>query len=139
MEVPDVSAQDLYVRALEVLSDIKGSNGKSSSQIDVQDKDAALVVYKGKIYEGFEYSSKFAGVVWDAYADFTLRIKCKDGKAQVTLTVPTMTFSFSGNPSIQTISLKELVPYTYKGNYTSIEPFCNLFIMRQFLASVNIR
>ena len=118
VEVPGTSAQDLYVRALEVLSDIKGSNGKSSSQIDVQDKDAALVVYKGKIYEGFEYYSKFAGVGWDAYADFTLRIKCKDEKAQITLTVSTMTFDFNGTPSTQTIPLTVLVPYTYKGNYS---------------------
>ena len=118
VEVPGTTAQDLYVRSLEVLSDLKGSNGKSSSQIDVQDKDAALVIYKGKIYEGFEYYSKFAGVGWDAYADFTLRIKCKDEKAQVTMTVSTMTFDFNGKPSTQTIPLTELVPYTYKGNYT---------------------
>ena len=118
VEVPGATAQDLYVRALEVLSDMKGSNGKSSSQIDVQDKDAALVIYKGKIYEGFEYYSKFAGAGWDAYADFTLRIKCKDQKAQVTMTVSTMTFDFNVKPSTQTIPLTELVPYTYKGNYT---------------------
>lgn len=118
VEVPGTTAQDLYVRALEVLSDIKGSNAKSSSQIDVQDKDAALVLYKGKIYEGFEYYSKFAGAGWDAYADFTLRIKCKDEKAQITMTVSTMTFDFNAKPSTQTIPLSELVPYTYKGNYT---------------------
>lgn len=118
VEVPGTTAQDLYVRSLEVLSDIKGSNGKSSSQIDVQDKDAALVIYKGKIYEGFEYYSKFAGAGWDAYADFTLRIKCKDEKAQVTMTVSKMTFDFNAKPSTQTIPLTVLVPYTYKGNYT---------------------
>ena len=118
LEVPGTTAQDLYVRALEVLSDIKGSNGKSSSQIDVQDKDAALVIYKGKIYEGFEYYSKFAGSGWDAYADFTLRIKCKDEKAQVTMTVSTMTFDFNLKSSTQTIPLSVLVPYAYKGDYT---------------------
>ena len=120
VEVPGATAQDLYVRALEALSDMKGSNGKSSSQIDVQDKDAALVIYKGKIYEGFEYYSKFAGVGWDAYADFTIRIKCKDDKAQITMTVSTMTFDWSAKqyPSIQTVPIRELIPYTYKGNYT---------------------
>lgn len=118
VDVPNVSAQELYVRALEVLSDLKGSNGKSSSQIDVQDKDAALVIYKGKIYEGFEYYSKFAGSGWDAYADFTLRIKCKDEKAQITMTVSTMSFDFNLKPSTQTIPLTVLVPYNYKGNYT---------------------
>ena len=115
VEVPGATAQDLYVRALEALSDMKGSNGKSSSQIDVQDKDAALVIYKGKIYEGFEYYSKFAGVGWDAYADFTIRIKCKDDKAQITMTVSTMTFDWSAKqyPSIQTVPIRELIPYTY--------------------------
>ncbi len=120
VEVPGTTAQDLYVRSLEVLSDIKGSNGKSSSQIDVQDRDAALVVYKGKIWEGFEYYSKFAGVGWDAYADFTLRIKCKDEKAQITINVATMTFDWSAKqyPSTPTIPLSVLVPYTYDGKYT---------------------
>ena len=118
VEVPGTSAKDLYIRALEVLSDMKGSNSKSNSQIDVQDKDAALVIYKGKIYEGFEYFSKFVGTGWDAYADFTLRIKCKDEKAQITMTVSTMTFDFNNSPSTQTIPLTELIPYKYKGDYT---------------------
>ena len=120
VEVPGANAQDLYVRALEALSDMKGSNGKSSSQIDVQDKGSALVIYKGKIWEGFEYYSKFAGVGWDAYADFTLRIKCKDEKVQVTLTVSTMTFDWSAKqyPSTQTVPIREIIPYTYNGKYT---------------------
>lgn len=122
VEIPGSTAHELYVRALEALSDIKGSNGKSKSQIDVQDKEAALVIYKGKIYEGFEYSAKFFGAGWDAYADFTLRIKCKDEKAQLTLIVSTMTFDFNNNPLTQTIPLAELVPYTYKGKYLIKKP-----------------
>ena len=39
-------------------------------------------------------------------------------KAQITMTVSTMTFDFNAKPSTQTIPLSELVPYTYKGNYT---------------------
>lgn len=117
VQVPGVSAADLYVRALEVLSDIKGSNAKSSAQIDVQDKDAGLVIYKGKVYEGFECYSKLLGYGWDAYADYTLRIKCKDEKAQLTMNVETMTFDYNASPSTHTVLLQDLVPYNYKGRY----------------------
>ena len=117
VEVPGTSAQDLYVKALEALSDIKGSNGKSSSQIDVQDKDAALVIFKGKLYEGFEYYAKIFGQGWDVYADFTLRIKCKDDKAQITMNVASMTFIFNVNSNAPTVPIRELIPYSYKGIY----------------------
>ncbi len=119
VEVPGTTAQDLYLRALEILSDWKGSNGKSSSQIDLKDKETALVIYKGKNWEGIEWASKFFQQAWDAYSDFTLRIKCKDGRCQLTMTVASMTFSFNNAPSVHSVPLNEILPkYTHKTNYS---------------------
>ncbi len=115
--VDGVSANELYLRALEVLSDWNGSNFKSKSQIDVQDKDAGLVVYKGKIYNGFRLYNKLIKYGWDAFSDFTLRIKCKDEKCQLTLTVPSMTFLFNGDASTETVPIDKLIPYNYKPIY----------------------
>ena len=71
-EYPGVSAETLYIRALETLSDWAGTQAKSSINIDVQDKEEGLVVYKGQLYLGFHKSNPFHG--WDALADFTLKI-----------------------------------------------------------------
>jgi hypothetical protein len=114
--VEGVDAGKLYVRALEVLSDWAGSQSKSKIGIDVQDKDEGMVVYKGRLEIGFHKVNFMAG--WEIYGDFTIKIKCKDGKAQITCIVPTATFEWSvpQYPAIETVSLGELIPeYNYKG------------------------
>jgi len=118
-----VKASTLYVRALEALSDWAGSNAKSKMGIDVQDKDEALVVYKGNVHLGFEYYSKFAGGGFDMYIDMTIKVKCKDGKAQVTATVPSLTFISNLQHSVVVVPLKEIVPnFEYKGDYKIKKP-----------------
>lgn len=44
-----IKASTLYVRALEALSDWAGSQQRSKVNVDVQDKDEGLVVYKGQL------------------------------------------------------------------------------------------
>lgn len=118
VSVDSVKASTLYVRALEALSDWAGSNAKSKMGIDVQDKDEALVVYKGNVHLGFEYYSKFAGGGFDMYIDMTIKVKCKDGKAQVTATVPSLTFISNLQHSVVVVPLEEIVPdFKYKGEY----------------------
>lgn len=59
-----VKAGTLYVRTLEALSDWAGSQKRSKANVDVQDKDEGLVVYKGKLYLGFVKQNMLYG--WDA-------------------------------------------------------------------------
>ena len=117
-----VDATALYVKALEVLSDWSGSQKQSKINIDVQDKDQGLIVYKGSLYVGYHRTSKFLiEVGWNIYADFTLKIKCKDNKAQVSCHVPTVTFDWSAkeNPATTTVSLEEIYPeYICKTKYS---------------------
>lgn len=118
VSVDSVKAATLYVRALEALSDWAGSNSKSKMGIDVQDKDEALVVYKGNVHLGFEYYSKFAGGGWDFYIDMTIKVKCKDGKAQIIATVPSVTYISNIQHSVVVVPLEQIIPdYAYKGDY----------------------
>ena len=113
-----VKASALYVRALEALSDWAGSNANSKMGIDVQDKDESLIVYKGNVHLGFEYYSKFAGAGWDFYIDMTKKVKCKDGKAQITATVPSLTYISNIQKIVVVVPINEILPsYAYKGNY----------------------
>ena len=110
-----ITAPNLYVRALETLSDWAGTQKKSKIGIDVQDKENGLVVFKGQVYIGFHKSNMLAG--WNVYADCTIKIRCKDGRAQLSCHVPTMTFDWSvpEYPATETAPLGELIPeYTHK-------------------------
>lgn len=95
VEVAGASVSTLYLRALEALSDWAGSQEKSKMGIDVQDKDEGIVVYKGEYYLGYGKANFMYG--WDTWANFTLKVRCKEGRAQVSATVPSLTFRFTGN------------------------------------------
>ena len=113
-----VEAGVLYVRALEALSDWAGSQSQSKVNIDVQDKEQGLVVFKGMLYIGYHKVNFMAG--WNIYADFTLKIKCKDGRAQVSCHVPSATFDWSAQqyPAKTTAPLGEIYPqYNHKSQY----------------------
>ena len=115
VSVDDVSAQTLYLRALEALSDWTGTDGRSKYGIDHQDKESATVIFKGKDYLG---ARKYGGFYyWYIFSDFMLKVRCKDGRAQITVTVPSMTAEFQVNNVSGSIPLREIVPeYKYNGN-----------------------
>lgn len=109
-----VPAHTLYVRALEALSDWAGSQQRSKANVDVQDKDEGLVVYKGQIYLGFKKANLLCG--WDGFADFTMKTKCKDGRIQITITVPSLSFYWSCGAENETAPFNEIYPeYKHKG------------------------
>ena len=113
-----ISTEALYVKALEVLSDWSGSQKQSKINIDVQDKEQGLIIYKGSLYLGFYKTNILAG--WNVYADFTIKIKCKDEKAQISCHIPTLTFDWSAKqyPATTTVPLEEIYPeYIHKSKY----------------------
>lgn len=113
-----VNATTLYVRALEALSDWSGSQSQSKINIDVQDKEQGLVVYKGTLFVGFHKANVMAG--WNVYTDFTLKIKCKDGRAQLSCHVPSATFDWTAKqyPATETVPLGSIYPeYNYTSKY----------------------
>ena len=84
--VDSTKAIILFERAMIALSDWTGPDGKSKAGIDYQEKETGTVIYKGVFSLGFK--NVFLGEGWQRYADFVLKVRCKDGKAQVTVTVP---------------------------------------------------
>lgn len=116
VEVADASVSTLYLRALEALSDWAGSQGKSKMGIDVQDKEQGIVVYKGEHYLGYGKANFLYG--WNTWANFTLKIRCKEGRAQVSVAMPSLTFRFDGSPAELTVPIDQLLPeFRYKTKY----------------------
>lgn len=105
--VDNVSAATLYDRAVMALSDWTGASGKASAGLDVHERDAGLVVYKGHEYM---WTKKQRRITYDVFADFTLKVRCKDGKAQITSTIHSMT------AANKVFNLREAIQISSKDN-----------------------
>ena len=103
----NLKTSELFGRAMEALSDWTGPDGRSKAGIDYQDKESGTIIYKGNYYMGFRHVVLRAG--WDMYASFTMKVRCKDGRAQITVTIPSMTGKYSANNVERTVPLSEIV------------------------------
>ena len=104
----NMTASDLYTKALVSLSDWAGSQQKTKANVDVQDKEQGLVVYKGQIYLGYGKQNALYG--WDTYADFTLKVRCKEGKAQLTIVVPSLSYYWTADNTEYSAPISEILP-----------------------------
>ncbi|GEM_PF-3887363 len=111
----ETTAATLYSRALEGLSDFAGE-GKSSIGVDYKDKETATIIFKGRSYLGFK--KVMGGAGWNVWSELTLKIRCKDGRAQITVIVPSMYFEYNASAARASVPLAQIVPeVTYKGLY----------------------
>lgn len=106
VHVDGASDAVLFERAMIALSDWTGPDGKARAGIDYQNVETHTVIYKGNYSLGYR-GNAFGG--WYRQADFQMKVRCKDGRAQVTLTVPTITVQHSKNNVSQTNSVKKLL------------------------------
>ena len=94
--VPDADAVTLYQRALQAFSDFSGT-GNANTHIDYSDKETATVIYKNVYFLCTIYQF-MAG--WNMYGDFTIKIRCKNGRAQATVTLSRLTAEQSGRRQV---------------------------------------
>jgi len=104
--VEGTSAQKLYGRAMQALSDWTGPEGRSKAGIDYNDKEEGIVNYKGEFYNGYRDLS--FGKQIPFYTDFVLKVRCKDGRAQVTVTVSTI-HAMLPNGQTKTWTMREVI------------------------------
>lgn len=109
--VDGVKVSTLYRRAMEALSDWTGTEGRSKAGLDYCDKDEGVVNYKGEFYNG--YRQMALGRQMPFYTDFTMKIRCKDGRAQVTVIVPTMHATLP-NGQTKTWTMREVIEQNEK-------------------------
>ena len=106
VQVEGTTAATLYDRAMIALSEWTGPDGKAKAGVDYQNQDTHTIIYKGTYYLGFK---KFMTTGWDRYANFTLKVRCKDGRAQVTVNVPTITAIYLQNGSQKIYNIIEVL------------------------------
>ena len=106
VQVEGATAAMLYDRAMIALSEWSGPDGKAKAGLDYQNQETHTIIYKGTYYLGFK-RVMLSG--WDRYANFSLKVRCKDGKAQITVNVPTVTGIFQQNGAKRTFNLSEVL------------------------------
>lgn len=99
-----VTAQELYDRAMTALSEM--ANGNAERNMDYHDRDAATLVFKGVQALGFK--NVFLGEGWQRYMNYQLKVRCKDGRAQVTVTVPKLTFVYTKDGNTRTFDIAQM-------------------------------
>lgn len=118
VQVEGTTAATLYDRAMIALSEWNGPDGKSKAGLDYQNQETHTIIYKGTYYLGFK---KILLTGWDRYANFTLKVRCKDGRAQLTVNVPTVTAIFQKNGAKRIFSLEEVLDIKEKSGKKRIE------------------
>ena len=117
-EYENINANNIYERTLLALSDVMGSNKHSKTNIDVQDKEGGILVFKGRYFIGYRKVNVSGG--YFHYADLTLKVRCKDGKAQITITVPTIHAALP-NGQTKTWTMREVVELNEKASPRKVE------------------
>lgn len=107
VEVEGVSASVLYDRAMIALSEWTGSDGQSKIGIDYQNLETHTLIYKGTCHLSFK--NVLLGAGWNRYLNFTLKVRCKDGKAQQTLSLGSVRGVYTDNRAEKEVSMKEIV------------------------------
>lgn len=118
VQVDGAKATTLYRRAMEALSDWTGTDGRSKAGLDYCDKEEGIVTYKGVFYNGYRKLALGAQVPF--FTDFTMKIRCKDGRAQVIVTVPTM-HAMLPNGQVKTWTMREVVEQNEKASQRKVE------------------
>ncbi len=126
-EYNNIPDKKLYEQSLMALSDLVGSKEKSKLNIDIQDKEAGTIVYKGGLYLGFRKTSIMGG--HDVSADVTIKVRCKDGRVQYTYTIPTITIIITSAVGVtEIVPLSELIPeYRYKARLNGVKKTAQQF------------
>lgn len=104
--VDSVSSAVLFDRAMIALTDWTGPDGKAKAGIDYQNQETHTVVYKGRFYAG---SRSWMMTKIERYANFTVKVRCKDGRAQVVVNVGTITATVASNGRSQTMSIGKAI------------------------------
>ncbi len=104
--IDTLSADDFYTRAIQVLSTWKGPNGLDSGGIDVNDRKTGTIIYNGLMSVGFEET--VLGEGWNRWVEFRIKIRCKDGCAQITSTLIQLVGQYSRRAVVRTFSMQEL-------------------------------
>ena len=127
--VDSTSKSTLYRRALEAFSDWTGADGRSNAGLDYNDKEEGAVNYKGVYFQG-EKKSIISSIQY--YTDFIMKVRCKDGRAQVTVIIPSG-YAIVTDGSRVSWDIRDFVAKLKSNKETKTKGVCNIREVLSFL------
>ena len=109
--IDSVPAKVLFTRAMETPNDLP----VTKVELDSSNKESSAVIYKGEFSLGFNHVGLGDG--WIRHGDFSLKVLCEDGRAQIILTVPDIIAVYNRSGLTIQRTIKEFVNdiFEYKG------------------------
>ena len=113
--IDSVPASVLFARTMETLNDWSVTDERIKAELDYYDKDSCIVIFNGRF--SLDFKNVFLGDGWIRHGDFSLKILCEDGRAQITLTIPDIIAVYNRSGLTIQRTIEEFINsiYEYKG------------------------
>lgn len=106
--VENATKNALFTNVRSMISDALPTSNNSKNSIDYSDLESGVIITKGLFYIG-DAKGNF-GCKWHIYDNYTMTVKVKDGKYQISIKVPSITLEYSGDKTTAIIETKQIYP-----------------------------
>ena len=106
--VENATKDAIFTNVRSIISDALPISNNSESAIDYSDIGSGVIIAKGLFYLG-DAKGNF-GCKWHIYDNYTMTVKVKDGKYQISIKVPSITLVYSGDKTKTTVNTKQIYP-----------------------------
>ena len=130
VQTQGLTANQIFVNIQSLISETY-SNLNSQFVIDYSDLETGTIISKGKCWLGFRLVTFAYG--YDFLADYNLNIRIKEGRTQILIKVPTVSFRWTGEPSEikEKIDVKHVYP-KYDGYKPTTSSYYAKKLMKEY-------
>ena len=130
IQTQGLTANQVYVNIQSLISETH-PNTNSQFVIDYSDLETGTIISKGKYWLGFRKVAFANG--YDLLADYNLNIRIKDGRTQILIKVPTVSFRWTGGTSEtnEKVDVKHVYPQ-YDGYKPTTYPYYTKKLMKEY-------
>lgn len=130
VQTQGLTANQIFVNIQSLISETN-PNTNSQFVIDYSDLETGTIISKGKYWLGFRKVTFSYG--YDLLADYNLNIRIKEGRTQIIIKVPTVSFRWTGEPSeiTEKVDVKHVYPQ-YDGYKPTTYPYYAKKLMKEY-------
>lgn len=106
--VENATKDAIFTNVRSIISDALPTSNNSESAIDYSDIGSGVIIAKGLFYIG-DAKGRLSNK-WHIYDNYTMTVKVKDGKYQISIKVPSITLEYSGDKTKAVVNTKQIYP-----------------------------
>ena len=130
IQTQGLTTNQIFVNIQSLISETN-PNTNSQFVIDYSDLETGTIISKGKYWLGFRKVNFTYG--YDLLADYNLTIRIKEGRTQILIKVPTVSFRWTGEQSDtnEKVDVKHVYP-KYDGYKPTTYPYYAKKLMKEY-------